>query len=270
MKNVIEESEKLLVLRNYSPRTKKAYLTYIREYLIFAKNNNLKNKNSAIEKYLLNKINSGHSSQTVNLALCSIKFFYRDVLGQKESINFKYSKRSKKLPVVLSRSEIEKIVSNIRNAKHKLAIQLAYSGGLRVSEITKLNVKDINLEELTIHIKSAKGNKDRITIFSEKLKNNIANETFGKNKNDFVFESVRGGELTNATMQKVFRNALGKSGIQKDATFHSLRHSFATHLLENGVDIRYVQELLGHSNIRTTQIYTHVTNPKLKNIISPL
>ena len=91
-----------------------------------------------------------------------------------------------------------------------------------------------------------------------------------KNPNDYLFESERGGKLTERTAQKVFENALRKAGIKKDATFHSLRHSFATHLLENGVDIRYVQELLGHQNIRTTQIYTQVTNPKLKNIKSPL
>jgi site-specific recombinase XerD len=149
-------------------------------------------------------------------------------------------------------------------------VTLAYAGGLRVSEITNLKVKDVNINELTIHIKGAKGNKDRITLFPEKLKNNINNLIGGKINNDFIFASERGGKLTERTAQKVFEHALEKSGIQKNATFHSLRHSFATHLLENGVDVRYVQELLGHANIRTTQIYTKVTNPALKKIKSPL
>ena len=122
----------------------------------------------------------------------------------------------------------------------------------------------------TIHIKNAKGQKDRISVLPNKLIGNLKSLISGKMGNDFVFESERGGKLTTRTAQKVFERALKKSGTAKNATFHSLRHSFATHLLENGVDVRYVQELLGHQNIRTTQVYTHVTNPKIKNIKSPL
>lgn len=187
-----------------------------------------------------------------------------------QKINLKFAKRSKKLPIVLSREEINKIIEVLPNKKHKLLISLAYGAGLRVSEVINLKVKDINPEELTIHLKDAKGKKDRITIFPEKIKFDIINIMDGKDKNNFIFESERGGKLTERTAQKVFENALKKSGIQKDATFHSLRHSFATHLLENGVDIRYVQELLGHQNIRTTQLYTRVTNPSIKKIKSPL
>ncbi|MCX6800459.1 MAG: tyrosine-type recombinase/integrase, partial [Candidatus Falkowbacteria bacterium] len=158
----------------------------------------------------------------------------------------------------------------IINKKHSLMIALAYASGLRVSEVVSLKVKDLNLLEFTIHLKSTKGDKDRITILPEKLIKDIENMIMHKSLNDYVFSSERGGKLTERTAQKIFENALQKSGIKKDATFHSLRHSFATHLLENGVDIRYVQELLGHQNIRTTQIYTHITNPSLKNIKSPL
>jgi len=139
-----------------------------------------------------------------------------------------------------------------------------------VSEAINLKIKDINLEELTIHIKGAKGNKDRITVFPEKLKPAIGEMMALKVKNGYFFESNRGGKLTERTAQKVFEKALIGAKIEKDATFHSLRHSFATHLLENGVDIRCVQELLGHRNIRTTQLYTKVTNPAIRNIKSPL
>lgn len=139
-----------------------------------------------------------------------------------------------------------------------------------IGEVINLKVKDIDLNELTIHLKWAKGKKDRITIIPEKLKTSIQNLIAGNKSNDFVFKSERGGKLSTRTAQKVFSNAMKKAGIKKTATFHSLRHSFATHLLENGVDVRYVQELLGHANIRTTQVYTKVTNPKLKNIKSPL
>ena len=182
----------------------------------------------------------------------------------------KFAKRSKKLPIVLSREEINKIIETLPNKKHKLLISLAYGAGLRVSETINLKTKDVDLGELVVHLKDAKGKKDRITIFPEKIKSDIINITNCKDKNDYIFESERGGKLTERTAQKVFENALRRADIKKDATFHSLRHSFATHLLENGVDVRYVQELLGHQNIRTTQIYTQVTNPKLKNIKSPL
>ena len=149
-------------------------------------------------------------------------------------------------------------------------VSVAYGAGLRVSELVNLKIRDVDLDELTIHVKIGKGKKDRISIFPEKLRPELRKLILERDFKEFVFESERGGKLTTATAQKVFKNALKKARIQKPATFHSLRHSFATHLLENGVDVRYVQELLGHANIRTTQIYTKVTNPKLKNIKSPL
>ena len=223
-----------------------------------------------IKKYLLEKQAKGWAPQTVNLHLNAIKYFYREVYKSQAPINLKFSKTSKKLPVVLSRLEIEKIIDSIENGKHELLISLSYGAGLRVSEAVNLKVRDVNLDELTIHLKGAKGNKDRLTIFPEKLKADLSELMALQHGNEYVFSSERGGKLTERTAQKVFENALKKAHIQKNATFHSLRHSFATHLLENGVDVRYVQELLGHQNIRTTQLYTKVTNPNLRNIKSPL
>ena len=148
-------------------------------------------------------------------------------------------------------------------------MSLGYACGLRVSEVVALKVADLDIDELVVHIKSAKGKKDRISVLPAKLQNDLRNIIAGKNADDFIFGSNRGGKLTTTSLQKMFRKSLAKTNIKKLATFHSLRHSFATHLLENGVDIRYVQELLGHQNIRTTQTYTQMTNPKLKNIKSP-
>lgn len=266
----LEQTSQELRLRNYSFKTIKAYLGCLREYFDFKKFNLEKIDEENIKQFLLNKQDKNYSSQTINLYLNAIKFFYREVLKISKKINLKIQKRSKKLPIVLSREEIKNIIESIKNPKHKLIISLAYGAGLRISEVISLKAKDVNLEELTIHLKNAKGKKDRITIFPEKIKTDIQNLIAGKNPNNYLFESERGGKLTERTAQKVFENALRGVGIKKDATFHSLRHSFATHLLENGVDVRYVQELLGHQNIRTTQIYTQVTNPKLKNIKSPL
>ncbi len=266
----LEKTKQELRLRNYSLKTIKAYLSYLREYFNFKKFDLEKIDEDKIGQFLLNKQSKNYSSQTVNLYLNAIKFFYREALKIPQKINLKFAKRSKKLPIVLSREEIKNIIEIIKNPKHKFIVSLAYGAGLRISEVVNLKIKDVNLEELTIHLKNAKGKKDRITIFPEKIKTDLQNLIAGKNLNDYLFESERGGKLTERTAQKVFENAFRKTEIKKDATFHSLRHSFATHLLENGVDVRYVQELLGHQNIRTTQIYTQVTNPKLKNIKSPL
>ena len=267
----LKQVEIELKIRNYSPRTIKSYIRCLQEYFNYTKNKNIGQVNiNLIKKFLLQKHEKKYSPQTINLYLNAIKFFYRDIIKAPQKINLKFAKRTKKLPIVLSRQEIKKIISSIKNIKHKLLISLSYGAGLRVSEIINLKIQDLDINELTIHIKHAKGKKHRITVFSKKLKMQIKNLISNKNKNAYLFESERGGRLSTRTAQKVFANALKKANIKKQATFHSLRHSFATHLLENGVDVRYVQELLGHQNIRTTQIYTKVTNPKLKNIKSPL
>ena len=269
MMSILNKTDRVLRLRNYSPKTRKAYLLYINEYIKFSKNAGIKDKQKAIEEFLLDKHKRNQSAQTINLALNAVKFLYKEVLKDPQRIDLKFAKRSKKLPIVLSHTEIEKIIETTFNAKYKLMISLGYACGLRVSEVVNLKVADLDIDELVVHIKGAKGKKDRISVLPEKLQNDLRNIIAGKYANDFVFASNRGGKLTTTSLQKMFRKSLAKTKINKQATFHSLRHSFATHLLENGVDVRYVQELLGHANIRTTQIYTQVTNPKLKNIKSP-
>lgn len=266
----LKKLEDELRLRNYSPKTIKSYMSCVAEYLRAKKKNFDSVDIDFTKQYLLFKINKGMSSQTVNQCLQAINFFCWNVLKFYGKIDIKFAKTPSRLPIVLSRGEIQSILKAISNVKHNLMVALAYSGGLRVSEVIRLKIKDINLSELTIHIKGAKGNKDRITILPEKLVKNIEELISNKDLNDFVFTSERGGGLTERTAQKIFENALRVTGIKKEATFHSLRHSFATHLLENGTDVRYVQELLGHTNIRTTQLYTKVTNPSLKKIKSPL
>jgi len=270
MQEQLDQAERELKIRNYSQKTVKSYLYGLKEYFSFKKAS-LENLNvENIKEFLLRSEQKGVSAQSRNLFLNAIKFYYRNVVKDSQKVDIRSAKKSKSLPVVLSRKEIEQILLSTQNAKHKLLLSLAYGAGLRVSEVIAVKVKDVDLDEMTIHIKKAKGQKDRISVLPEKLIDNLRNVIAGRSSNDFVFASERGGKLTARTAQKIFENSLKKAGIKKDATFHSLRHSFATHLLENGVDVRYVQELLGHQNIRTTQRYTQVTNPKLKNIKSPL
>ena len=267
---ILEKTDRLLRLRNYSPKTRKAYLLYIKDYITFSKKFEIKNKQKAIEEFLLDKHKRKQSPQTINLALNAIKFLYAEALKNPQKIDLKFAKRSKKLPIVLSRVEIDKIIDATDNSKYKLMISLGYACGMRVSEVIKLKASDLDIDELVAHIKGAKGKKDRISVLPKKLQGDLRNLIAGKSGDDFVFISNRGDNLTTTSLQKMFRKSLAKAKVNKSATFHSLRHSFATHLLENGVNVRYAQELLGHSNIRTTQRYTQVTNPSLKNIKSPL
>ena len=270
LEDLLSKIKNELKLRNYSHKTVKSYLGCLIDYFRYIKKVAKDPDIVLIKKYLLEKFDKKQSPQTINLYLNAIKYFYREICKNNIPIDLKFAKTANKLPIVLSRFEIEHVINSITNTKHRLLISLSYGSGLRVSEAISLKIKDINLEELTIHIKGAKGNKDRLTIFPEKLKSAIIGIITLRDKNDYFFESERGGKLTERTAQKVFARALVNAHIPKEATFHSLRHSFATHLLENGVDVRYVQELPGHQNIRTTQIYTHVTNPSIRNIKSPL
>jgi site-specific recombinase XerD len=266
----LRKTEELLIVRNYSRSTQKSYLACLREYLGLKHYDYRVPDVEHIKRFLIEKQEKGYSSQSVNVYLNAIKFFYYRVAKSYKKIDLQFAKRPKKLPVVLSRAEVERILDSIANRKHRLLVALAYSAGLRVSEVVGLRLRDVNLEELTIHIKEAKGRKDRISLISKKLCGELRWVMDGKGASDYVFDSQRGGKLTTRTAGKIFGMAMRKAGIQKAATFHSLRHSFATHLLENGTDVRYVQVLLGHSNIRTTELYTAVTNPALKRIKSPL
>jgi site-specific recombinase XerD len=270
LEDLLKKIEEELKLRGYSRKTIKSYLACIGDYCRHVKSVKKDPDISLIREYLLKKKDAEKSSQTINLHLNAIKYLYREIFKSPVAIGIKFSKNSKKLPVVLSKSEIKKIISSIKNEKHQLIIALSYGAGLRVSEVINLRVRDVNLDELTIHIKMAKGQKDRLTVFPESLKPELSEMMALQHGNEYLFESERGGKLSERTAQLVFERAIEKAGIRKGATFHSLRHSFATHLLENGVDVRYVQELLGHQNIRTTQLYTKVTNPSLKRIKSPL
>lgn len=182
-------------------------------------------------------------------------------------------KKSEHLPTVLSKNEVRKILSFITNLKHRLLIALLYSSGLRISELVNLKVKDLDYEKSTIIIREGKGKKDRITLLPEILKNDLESFTQNKNADEYVFISNQGQgkyPVKVRTVQKVMQQAITKAGIKKNVSPHDLRHSFATQLLENGVDIRYIQTLLGHKNLSTTMIYTKVSNPALRKIKSPL
>lgn len=260
-----------LIIRGFSKRTIKQYIAHNQRFLQFVAKSAREVGAEDIKKYLLVlRVRENYTNTSLNNVISALKFYYNEILKRKLFQSIKRPTREKFLPVVLSRPEIQRIIAAPHNLKHRVLLAVAYGAGLRVSEVVGLKVFDVDLDALIVHVKGAKGNKDRITVFPEKMVPDVQTLIAGKRAEEYVFHSAQGGRLTTRTAQKVFEIALRSSGIQKAASFHSLRHSFATHLLENGVDIRYVQELLGHANIKTTQAYTHVTNPQLRSIKSPL
>ncbi len=266
-------------LRNYSPRTIAAYTGCVKRY-VEAQNGDLSFDLELIQDFLEGELDRGRSGQTVNLYLNALNFFYGEFLcvpGRVEMKSLKFARKSKKLPVVLSREEVQRVLGVIGNRKHRAMVALAYGAGLRVSEVVSLKVGDVDFGEVVdgenggvIHVKCGKGAKDRITVLPKKLRGELQEFVKGKDGQDYLFESERGGKLTSRTLQKVFGEAVKKVGLKKAVSFHSLRHSFATHLIEDGVNLRYVQELLGHRSIRTTMLYTQVSDLCLRGVRSPL
>ncbi|MDO8591269.1 MAG: tyrosine-type recombinase/integrase [bacterium] len=268
--NLLDILTREMKLRNYSPKTIEAYVRVAKDLYVFYKRPPRELSDEEIKEFLYAKQKRNLSSQTISLAANAINFLYTQIYQRSAFNKVRHPRQASRLPVVLSGDEIKRMIELTKNFKHRLILALTYAAGLRVSEVVRLRVRDIDLSGLTITVRQGKGKKDRLTVFSASLSLDLQKLMAGKQGDEYVFESERGGRLTEATAQKVFYQAMQRAGIKKEATFHSLRHSFATHLLENGTDVRYVQELLGHANIRTTQIYTHVTNPAIRNIKSPL
>jgi integrase/recombinase XerD len=251
-------------LKGYSQKTIDTYLHQIKRFLSSGK---------TPREYLLAVIAKGYSDETIRSACFAIKFYLNIIKKDSSEIqnvlnNLPNVKREKKLPVILSKEEIERLILVTKNLNHRLIIQIGYSSGLRVSEIINLKWQDIDFDRNIIHLKSAKGKKDRIVMLSLKVKENLMNLTF--NKEGYIFLTNRNGKYTPRTIQKIIEHACFKAHIRKSISPHTLRHSFATHLLENGTDIRYIRDLLGHSDISTTMIYTRVSNKNIKKIKSPL
>ncbi len=268
----LEELKKELMLRRYSQRTVKQYLYHNREFLDFSEKNPYEMSNEDIRDYLYYLANDKEAStSTLNTAINALKFYYGEVLKRKFIYEINRPKKDKKLPVVLSQGEVSQILSSINNIKHRAILMLIYSAGLRVSEVVKLKPEDIDTERGLIHIEGAKGRKDRYTILSDTIMETLGLYMNANNPEKWLFPGQKvDSHITTRTVQKIFEDTVEKVGIRKGVSVHSLRHSFATHLLESGVDLRYIQELLGHKSSKTTEIYTHVSNKDLSKIKSPL
>lgn len=269
---MLDKLETELKIRGFSPVTIKNYLIYNKKFLEFIKKKPNSIKGEDIKKYL-NYIISERSLKpaSVNLILSSLKFFYINILKKKIFEEIKPQKIEKKLPVVLTKEEVKRLINSCSNPKHKLLIKLLYGSGLRVSEAVNMRVNDFELSEKIATVRSGKGKKDRVVILSDDLVSSIE-AYLSVRKKDFIylFSGQTKSHLSIRMAQKIINEASKKAGIRKRVFCHALRSSFATHLLEAGVDIRFIQTLLGHSDLSTTQRYTKVSTAQLKKIVSPL
>jgi site-specific recombinase XerD len=262
-----------LMAQNYSANTIK---NYTNSFNLFLRINNYKNPDELTEmqvvRHLAGMTEKGLSASSLAMLVNALLYYFRTVL-KRDSFEIKLPRPRKEhhLPSVLTAEECFSIFRNVDNPKHKLLLLIGYGAGLRRSEIVSLRWADILFEEYQIHVKQAKGNKDRMVMLPYSIVAYLQDYRKFYPSDDWVFEGQYKGEaLSGRTVQQVMHDAVVKAGLEKKATVHTLRHSFATHLLENGTDIRYIQQLMGHSSIKTTMIYTHITPKAERKIVSPL
>ncbi len=268
---MIEQLETELKLRGFSQQTVKTYVRHNKLFLDFVKKAPKDITEDDIKNYLAHVIsNEKAAPRSIALKKAALKFLY-DELMKKGIVNLKTPKIPKSNPTVLTKEEIKALINAAPRDKTRLIIELIYSSGLRVSECVSLKVNDLDLDGRIVRVKSGKGNKDRITILSANLIPELKRYILTLDKDEvYLFPNSKGSNLSVRNIQKLIQKAAIKAGIKKNVSPHVLRHSFATHLLEAGTDIRIIQELLGHSQLSTTQIYTHVSKEQLSRIKSPL
>jgi site-specific recombinase XerD len=271
--DTITDFVKILQIKRFSKQTIDSYKSQLQFLKLHLKNKSFK---SATDQDLfdliyhlvhIKKISQSSQRQTVG----AIKLFYKEMYQR--DIPFEYLKveqYERKLPVVLSKSEVNAILSSIKNIKHQALISLLYGSGLRIRELLNLKTNDIDSERMLVHVKNAKGKKDRYTVLSYKSLELLRSYYKEYKPKEYLFEGQKGGKYSSESAGQLFKRALKRSGIKKNATLHTLRHSFATHLLEEGIGIAHIQKLLGHAHIQTTLIYTKIANDSLLNIQSPL
>ena len=270
--DIITDFIKILELKRYSNNTITSYQSHLRLVKSYFKNTPL---NEISDKELFQFIHHMVSAKNISASyqrqiVGGLKLFYQEVYSR--SIPFQYmqvSRHEKKLPVVLSKREVVTIINSIDNLKHKALIALLYGSGLRIGEALQLKKSDIDSDRMVVHIKGAKGKKDRYSILSKNVLNILRTYYLKYKPKLYLFEGQNGGKYSTESAGKVFKRALQKSKINKHATLHTLRHSFATHLLEDGISITHIQKLLGHNNIATTLIYTQIAQDSLFKVKSP-
>ncbi|MCU0472915.1 MAG: site-specific integrase [Bacteroidales bacterium] len=257
----------------YSPRTRESYLAMLEFFFrYFSSVEPVDITEEDISKFLYDFIiRLGYSPTYQNQMVSAIKIYYTiSGKGKVDPDFLERPRRRRSLPKVFSKEEVSSILNSSGNLKHKLLLWIIYSCGLRRSEVTNIRLTDLDRERNILHIREGKGRVDRFVPVPDKVWVKLNEYTSAYNPREYLFEGQTGGRYSSESVYRVFKNALVKAGIKKDVGVHSLRHSYATHLHENGLDIRYIQELLGHRSTRTTEIYTHVSRRNLIAVRSPI
>lgn len=270
--DVVELMKKEMLRRKYSLRTIKSYVYCLNKFLKYCHKDPRKINKRDVKDYLDRLVEKNRSGSTINVNLQALKFLVKEILYKNFSVKIKYSKvPNKRLPIVLTQEEVIKLINSIENRKHNLMIKLMYSAGLRVSELVNLRVKDLQLDNNFGWVRRGKGNKDRLFIIAGSLKKELVGYIRKNilNENSYLFTSYN-GRMSIRTPQVIVKKAVEKAEIKKRVSCHTLRHSFATHLIENGYDVASVQSLLGHNSMETTMIYVHMASPRMINVRSPL
>jgi len=259
-------------LKDFAPKTQKSYLSAVEGLSAFHKKAPDLINQEEVDDYLLHLKDTGKSSSTRNVVTSGLRFFYEKVLEEKTiALKFPSRKKPRILPEVLSKGEVQKIITATENIKNRVILMTAYSAGLRVSEVSKLKINHIDSENMVIRVEQGKGMKDRYSLLSKKLLEELRTYWKVYRPTSWLFFSKdRNVPLSIATMQKTYRRAKKKAGVTKGQGIHTLRHCFATHLLEAGYDVRRIQILMGHRSLSTTTVYLHVSRAGLAKIQSPL
>ena len=261
-----------LELKNYSRNTIKSYVSHFEDFINYHNDKSLQSINEIdIRKYLSVKVQEGKASSTLNQIVNAIKFYYEVVLNMPNRFyEIERPRREQRLPKVLAKEDILAMIDHAPNIKHKCIIALLYSAGLRRSELINLKKTDIDSKRMLIRIEAGKGKKDRYTLLSYNLLDDLRTYFKEWRPAQYLFEGYRHQKYSGTSIAKVVNYAAQEAGIQHKVTPHMLRHSFATHLIENGTNLRQVQELLGHNSSKTTEIYTHVALNTFDKIKNPL
>ena len=254
-----------LTIRGFSHLTVRNYSFFVEKFLNYNKKD-VDSLNEDDAKNYLATLFEDKSKNTIMLAAAALKFFYKEIL-KKEFGNVKMPKKDKKLPEVLTKEEVRRLIDAADNRKSRLIVSLLYSSGLRVSELVNLKVADLSLDENIGWVRKGKGSKDRLFSISSSLSKEV--KEYLNEKGDNVYLFSKDSPLTTRNIQKIVKGTRIRSKINKKVTPHTLRHSFATHLLEQGTDIRVIQSLLGHASLNTTQLYTHISTEQIKKVKNP-
>lgn len=267
--NMVEQLE----LKAYSPSTKRMYLAEFMHLLTLLKSKPANDLTTdRLKDYFLYCVQELQMKERkMNGKINAIKFYYEKV-AQRPKMFFSIPRPKKPLtlPKMLSKKEVKRLFATITNPKHSIALQLSYGMGLRVSEVVNLKIKDIDSSRMQVGIRAAKGKKDRYVPLPQSLLPQLREYYKVYKPTEYLLEGQYGGPYSKSSVQHIFKKAMRHAGIHKDIGVHGLRHSYATHLLESGADVRFIQELLGHNSIKTTQVYTKVTQTSLSKIVSPL